>query len=1087
MNTIGLLIVMSMASLALILCAIIVITNEAYTSAERHRLVKLFRELDETEIEKRRRRRVIRRERLRRALAESMGDLDQFDGGDFDDDEMDDDGELEFDDDDDEVEVGHDGFVTNRVRDQRDVPDVVALDDDDDVNVGGNGNGRGGGAGGGGVVRFHFDAVQDNNNNNGNRRAANDNGNVNTHQRGNGGPDGFGDLDDDNRPLGELFGNGNGNNTATRQQQLQPQPQQQQQQQQQQQRPPRFVEPPPLPRRDSAQSDDHDMNCFHFFAITNRPASDIASVVSQNADMFMGTSLASGLSTDIVSTSYYSSTTTTLLNQSVANTSTTTNTTTRTTTANTNTTTTTSTAQSHNHQPTSPTTTRPTSPNPAGVPLDINSRVRFLHLTALHFAAMNADPPHITALLTHGADLNAQDSTGRTPLRHAVSSRRGDNVAELLRHGADDVPDHEGCNAWRYAVFRGDADMVQAYLGVRSELVSEPVAMGNNNTESTDTSSDNSGDSTAGIHPLHVAASFGDLDLIKVLIRFGADLEGRDAQLRTPLMYAATKANVLATPHIRDRNVDAALGWDVTYDGKRIGKAEANAKDKHGWTALHYAAVATKTDPSTTMRALISHGATLDPKEERYHLTPLHMAAKSGCLQAVVGLLRAGADVWSRTTDDRTALCFAAYGGNMECAKIILKHIFEKEAQEASKTETSLPPVITTKPKTSMLTKLFSWFVKSGPSSTTTQQSPPTIEEAKSVFPHRLCWRSNSQHNVLVTPLHLALRGRTENVEIIRLLIESGVDASIGVPIDLEGGWTPFWLSAGNKVVATTKKQENVSSSAPLSSASASSGTVEDTTRQNETGPHQEPHEHEEVLDDGTTSSSATLRYRGRGGNPTLRSQQTNNTNATNKPQLQHVSSNNNTNTTQPDPKPTTTTKTLSTSSKETSQTVTITLSPICFAIAAGQFDVAMALLTSSPSRQTTTKSKRWTHPINITQSLLSLILALSARRLDVAGSLIRRTRFGWFLCVVMLCSVLLSGMLFTIPTLNENLFQQVSQFCQSEKKLCTLGCHQGLYTRECCIVPPNGKKYLTLNQLVDSGTDCWVGYMWKWHRRVRP
>ncbi|KAI8608265.1 ankyrin repeat-containing domain protein, partial [Chytriomyces sp. MP71] len=89
-------------------------------------------------------------------------------------------------------------------------------------------------------------------------------------------------------------------------------------------------------------------------------------------------------------------------------------------------------------------------------------------------------------------------------------------------------------------------------------------------------------------------------------------------------------------------------------------------------TALHYAAVATKSEPLKTIEVLVQNGATIDAKEHRYALTPLHMAAKSGHTAIMNLLVSQGADPTNRTTDNRTCLCFAAYGSHLDCIQALL-------------------------------------------------------------------------------------------------------------------------------------------------------------------------------------------------------------------------------------------------------------------------------------------------------------------------------------------------------------------------------------------------------------------------------
>ena len=68
---------------------------------------------------------------------------------------------------------------------------------------------------------------------------------------------------------------------------------------------------------------------------------------------------------------------------------------------------------------------------------DINARDGVKHCTALHMAARRGNIEVAGALLDCGADIEARDSLGDTPLRRSVNCDKVGVAAVLLARGAD--------------------------------------------------------------------------------------------------------------------------------------------------------------------------------------------------------------------------------------------------------------------------------------------------------------------------------------------------------------------------------------------------------------------------------------------------------------------------------------------------------------------------------------------------------------------------------------------------------------------------------------------------------------------------
>ncbi|KAJ3415670.1 hypothetical protein HDV05_004348 [Chytridiales sp. JEL 0842] len=243
--------------------------------------------------------------------------------------------------------------------------------------------------------------------------------------------------------------------------------------------------PRPLARRDSTQSEDYDMNALHFFAISNRDPADIATLCR----------IAKEQQTQREKQSSSSSSNETLGRAS---------------------------------------------------PFHIDSPCRFIHLTPLHLASMNSTPQTLSTLLSHGANINAQDSLGRTPLRHAAALSRIEILESLLQWNAQDLPDKEGVSVLQWACVRGDTPILRSYVTLRPWVLVEPLEPieGVSGLQKNKRKKKGLNPET-GLRVLHVLCSLGHLEAVRVLVgECGADANVRDAQGRTGLMYAYARGRV---------------------------------------------------------------------------------------------------------------------------------------------------------------------------------------------------------------------------------------------------------------------------------------------------------------------------------------------------------------------------------------------------------------------------------------------------------------------------------------------------------------------------------------------------------------
>ncbi|XP_054964253.1 kinase D-interacting substrate of 220 kDa isoform X12 [Pan paniscus] len=187
-----------------------------------------------------------------------------------------------------------------------------------------------------------------------------------------------------------------------------------------------------------------------------------------------------------------------------------------------------------------------------------------------------------------------------------------------------------------------------------------------------------------GQTPLMIAAEQGNLEIVKELIKNGANCNLEDLDNWTALISASKEGHV----HI----VEELLKCGVNLEHRDMG----------GWTALMWACYKGRTDvvelllshganPSVTglysvypiiwaagrghadiVHLLLQNGAKVNCSD-KYGTTPLVWAARKGHLECVKHLLAMGADVDQEGANSMTALIVAVKGGYTQSVKEILK------------------------------------------------------------------------------------------------------------------------------------------------------------------------------------------------------------------------------------------------------------------------------------------------------------------------------------------------------------------------------------------------------------------------------
>ena len=114
-------------------------------------------------------------------------------------------------------------------------------------------------------------------------------------------------------------------------------------------------------------------------------------------------------------------------------------------------------------------------------------------------------------------------------------------------------------------------------------------------------------------------------------------------------------------------------------------RADIKAEDEDGRTALHRAA---ENGHNETVLILVEHGAEVNTKEAKYGQTPLHLAALNGHKAVAQTLLENGAKANLKDSDEWMAIHVAAWIGNEEVVRVLLKKIDANETGKIDDNET---------------------------------------------------------------------------------------------------------------------------------------------------------------------------------------------------------------------------------------------------------------------------------------------------------------------------------------------------------------------------------------------------------------
>jgi ankyrin repeat protein len=234
-------------------------------------------------------------------------------------------------------------------------------------------------------------------------------------------------------------------------------------------------------------------------------------------------------------------------------------------------------------------------------------------------AIKSGDRVTALALLKKHADVNAAEADGTTAIHWAVRQDDADLVDRLIKAGADVKASN------RYGV----TPLYLACVNASAPMIAKLLAAGADPNSAT----------TEGETALMTVARTGNADAVKVLIAHGADVNSKEQwRQQTPLMWAAAECHPEVAQELIAHGAEVNAR-QVTWNWERQVTKEPREK----WMPLG-------------------------------GLTPLHFAARQGCLEGAKVLVKAGAEINATNPNGFSPILLAIINSHYDVAAFLLDH-----------------------------------------------------------------------------------------------------------------------------------------------------------------------------------------------------------------------------------------------------------------------------------------------------------------------------------------------------------------------------------------------------------------------------
>ncbi len=323
--------------------------------------------------------------------------------------------------------------------------------------------------------------------------------------------------------------------------------------------------------------------------------------------------------------------------------------------------------------------------------LDIDAPIFPNHQTWLHQAAKNDNPELISTLLSRCINPNAIDSDGSTPLRIAIEERKVTSATQLLKSGVTVNPERstEMINtAIRNGMIDIIPALIAAGADINAhdDLGYTPLesAIYSQNIDAALALLQNG----AKVNPekcadmLYTVISSEMIHLIPLLVQASADINTPDTTGQTTpftrTILNQNTAGALSLPQngaqVNPQNSASLISMAIINGMTNLipdliqAGADINAEDSEGNTALYQAILNHNEDG---ILALLKNGAQVSPQ---HTASLINMAILNEMTDVLPALIAASIDINAQDNEGNTALSWAILHRSIDSALVLLKN-----------------------------------------------------------------------------------------------------------------------------------------------------------------------------------------------------------------------------------------------------------------------------------------------------------------------------------------------------------------------------------------------------------------------------